>query len=115
MRPEPCREGKFMSAFLYMLLCSDGSLYVGCATGDDLTKRVAEHNTGFYRGYTYTRRPVRLIWSEHFPTITDANAAERQVKGWSRAKKIALAKGEWSRVRSLAKRRAGRPLPASPS
>jgi putative endonuclease len=98
-----------------MLLCSDRSLYVGNATGDSLEKRLAEHSTGAYRGYTYTRRPVKLIWSEHFEQITDAIAVERQIKGWSRAKKIALAKGEWSRVRSLAKRRAGRPLPIPPS
>ena len=35
-----------MGAFVYMLLCADGSFYVGSATGDDLTKRVAEHNAG---------------------------------------------------------------------
>jgi len=98
-----------MGAFVYMLRCSDRSLYVGSATGDDLTRRIAEHNAGTHRGYTFTRRPVTLLWSEHFEAITDAIAAERQIKGWSRAKKEALAAGEWSRVRSLAKRRAGRP------
>jgi putative endonuclease len=102
-----------MGAVVYMLSCSDESLYVGSATGDDLTKRIAEHESGAHRGYTFTRRPVSLIWSEHFETITDAIAVERQLKGWSRAKKEALAKGDWSRVQALAKRRAGRPLPAS--
>jgi putative endonuclease len=99
-----------MGAFVYMVLCSDRSIYVGSATGDDLSKRTAEHNAGIYRGYTFTRRPVRLIWSEHFDQITDAIAAERQIKGWSRPKKEALAKGEWRRLQVLAKRRAGRPL-----
>ena len=102
------RPGNFhelaMGAFVYMLLCSDRSFYVGSATGDDLSRRIAEHNTGAYRGYTFTRRPVRLIWSEHFERITDAIAAERQIKGWSRAKKAALAKGEWPRLKRLAKR-----------
>jgi putative endonuclease len=102
-----------MSAFVYMLRCSDRSLYVGIATGDDLTLRIAKHNAGAFRGYTFTRRPVQLIWSEHFPVITDAIAVERQIKGWSRAKKEALARGEWSRIEVLAKRRAGRPLKAS--
>ena len=97
-----------MGAFAYMLLCSDHSLYVGSATGDDLSKRIAEHNTGAYRGYTFTRRPVRLIRSEHFDRITDAIATERQIKGWSRAKKTALAKGEWPRLQRLAKRRGGK-------
>jgi putative endonuclease len=102
-----------MGAFVYMLLCSDRSFYVGSATGDDLTNRMAEHNNGIYRGYTFTRRPVRLVWSEHFEQITDAIAAERQIKGWSRSKKAALAKGEWTSVQRLAKRRGGRPLSQS--
>jgi len=99
-----------MGAFIYMLRCSDGSLYVGIATGSDLTRRIAEHNAGVHRGYTFVRRPVQLIWSEHFDVMTDAIAVERQIKGWSRAKKEALANGEWIRVTTLAKRRAGRPL-----
>jgi len=97
-----------MGAFVYMLLCSDGSFYVGSATGDDLTKRVAEHNAGTFPGYTWSRRPVRLAWSEHVDRITDAIAAERQIKGWSRAKKSALSKGDWKGVRQLARRRGGR-------
>ncbi len=47
-----------------MLLCADDSYYVGSATGDDLSKRVNEHATGAYEGYTYSRRPVQLVWSE---------------------------------------------------
>src|SRR4051812_33681584 len=97
-----------MGAFVYMLRCSDDSYYVGNATGDDLTKRIAEHQAGVYRGYTFTRRPVQLIWSQHFERFTDANAAERQIKGWSRAKKEALAKGEWDLLKLLAKRRGAR-------
>jgi len=98
-----------MTAFAYMLRCADGSFYIGSATGDDLTKRVAEHQTGAYPGYTISRRPVTLVWSGHFEKITDAIAAERQIKGWSRAKKEALAKADWRSVQALARRRAGRP------
>jgi putative endonuclease len=100
-----------MGAFVYMLRCSDGSFYVGSATGDDLTKRITEHQMGAYPGYTSTRRPVTLVWSEHFERITDAIAVERQIKGWSRAKKEALIKGDWREISHLAKRRGGRPLP----
>jgi putative endonuclease len=57
---------------------------------------------------------VTLVWSEHFDRITDAIAAERQVKGWSRAKKQALINGDWDRVQLLSKRRAGRPRNSSP-
>jgi len=98
-----------MGAFVYMLRCSDKSYYVGSATGDDLEGRFAQHQAGIFRGYTYFRRPVELVWSEHFLQITDAIAAERQLKGWSRAKKEALIRGEWSLVQQLAKRRRGKP------
>ncbi len=97
-----------MGAFVYMLKCSDDSYYIGSATGDDLWKRVAEHETGAYRGYTYTRRPVHLAWSEHFDRIADAIAVERKIKGWSRAKKEALIRGDWGKIRLLAKRRGGK-------
>ena len=97
-----------MGAFVYMLRCADGSYYVGSATGDDLWKRVAEHEAGTYRGYTYTRRPVRLVWSEHFDRVTDAIAIERKIKGWSRLKKEALIKGDWIAIKLLAKRRGGK-------
>ena len=50
------------------------------------------------------RRPVTLVFDQHFETITDAIAAERQIKGWSRAKKEAVIKGEWNRLPELAKR-----------
>ena len=105
-----------MGAFVYMLRCSDGSLYVGSATGDDLTPRIEGHNAGAFPGsYTWSRRPVTLIWSEHFERITDAIAVERQIKGWSRAKKLALAEDNWERVRSLAKRRGGKAKSADAS
>jgi putative endonuclease len=104
---------KELGAFVYMLQCSDGSFYVGSARADDLSKRVAEHEAGAYRGYTYTRRPLRLVWSERFQQITDAIAAERKIKGWSRAKKEALIKGDWADINSLAKRRGGKPKTSS--
>ena len=96
-----------MGAFVYILECSDKSYYVGNATGDDLSRRIAEHQTGAYPGYTYSRRPVRLLWSEHFEQYADANAAERKIKGWSRAKKEALVRGEWNLLKQLSKRRGG--------
>jgi putative endonuclease len=51
---------------------------------------------------------VRLVWSEYFQQVTDAIAVERQLKGWSRAKKEALINGNWDTIRQLSKRRAGR-------
>jgi len=91
-------------AHVYMLRCADGSYYVGSARRG-LERRLSEHNSGAFGGYTSKRLPVELVWAEHFPDITDAIAAERQLKGWSRAKKEALVKGDYGTTRLLAKRR----------
>jgi putative endonuclease len=101
-----------MGAYVYMLRCADGSFYIGSATGDDLSVRVDQHNAGSYPGYTFKRRPVVLVWSEHFDRITDAIAVERQLKGWSRAKKEALIRSDWTSISQLSQRRAGRAKPS---
>jgi putative endonuclease len=94
--------------YVYMLRCADGSYYVGSATGYDLTPRIDQHNAGSYPGYTFTRRPVILVWSEYFDRITDGIAAERQIKRWSRAKKEALMRSDWTSLSRLSSRRAGK-------
>jgi len=100
-----------MGAVVYMLLCADGSYYVGSTSDDGLEHRVAEYNSAAYPdAYTSSRRPVTLVWSECFDRITDAIAAERQIKGWSRLKKQALVRGDWSTIVQASKRRGGRPL-----
>jgi putative endonuclease len=96
-------------ADLYVLKCADGSYYVGTAR-NGLDIRVAEHNSGALGGYTSGRRPVTLLFSQHFERITDAISAERQLKGWSRAKKQALIEGHWHHISILAKR--GHPHPS---
>ena len=93
-----------MGCWLYILLCADGSYYIGI-TRADLEVRIAQHQTGYFGGYTATRRPVTLVYSEHFERIEDAIAAERQLKGWSRAKKDALIAGRFDRLRALSRRR----------
>ena len=91
-------------AYLYIVRCADGSYYTGTARSG-LEQRIAQHNTGVFDGYTAKRRPVVLVFSQWFEQITDAIAAERQVKGWSRAKKEALIRGDFDQFRLLAKRR----------
>lgn len=91
--------------WLYMLECSDGSFYTG-TTRTDVEARVGQHNAGMHpQAYTFNRRPVKLVFSEHFPNITDAIAVERQVKGWSRRKKQALIARRWGDLPMLAKRK----------
>ena len=82
-----------MSAYLYILRCADGSYYVGTTRGE-LEARIAEHQAGRFDGYTARRRPITLVFHQHFERIEDAVAAERQVKGWRREKKEALIRGD---------------------
>ncbi len=103
-----------MTAFVYILKCADGSYYAGSARGDTLDKRIGEHQGGEIPGYTSTRRLVTLVYAEQFDRITDAIAAERRIKGWSRAKKEALIRGDWPLAQWLAKRPAARANPMSP-
>ncbi|MCP3419682.1 MULTISPECIES: GIY-YIG nuclease family protein [Bradyrhizobium] len=102
-----------MGIYVYMLRCADESFYVGSATGDDLAPRIEQHDTGAFPGYTHNRRPVVLVWSEYFERITDGTAAERQIKGWSRAKKEALIRLDWATISRLAHRRRTTPSPSS--
>ncbi len=101
-----------MPAFLYMLRCAVGSYYVGTTRGT-LERRVGEHNAGHYGGWTAERRPVTLVFHQEFDRITDAIAAERQVKGWRREKKEALMRGAFDLLPGLAKRGGGKRRPRS--
>lgn len=92
-------------AWTYILECADGSYYVGSTT--DLGRRVVEHNEGL--GATYTRirrrRPVRLVGTARFDRIEDAFRYEKQIQGWSRAKRKALIDGRLEDLPRLARGR----------
>ncbi len=93
-----------MAFYTYLLRCADGKCYAGHT--DNLEHRIAQHQSGMISGYTQHRRPVELVWSEYFQTRYEALSAERQIKGWSRAKKEALIKGDWHEISQLAKSKA---------
>lgn len=82
-----------MTFWAYILRCADGSYYTGHT--DNLERRFGQHQSGEIAGYTHSRRPVSLLWSQSFGVRLEAIAAERQIKGWSRAKKEALARSDW--------------------
>jgi len=88
--------------FAYMLLCADGSYYVGHT--DNLGKRLHEHEAGEGCAYTRSRIPVKLVWSQEFPTRDEAKEAEHKIKGWNRVKKEALIKGRFDLISKLASR-----------
>src|SRR5262249_29736380 len=85
--------------FVYMLRCADGTYYLGHT--DELELRVSQHQEGEIPGYTHDRRPVSLVWSQETATREEALTAERQLKGWSRAKKEALIAGDWNAISVL--------------
>ena len=94
-----------MSFWAYMLHCRGGAFYVGRT--DDLDRRYAEHQSGAMPGFTADRLPVSLVCSKAFQTREEAVAAERRIKGWSRAKKLALIRGDWREIRRLARTKSG--------
>jgi len=88
--------------YVYILRCCDGSFYTGYAR--DLSKRMEKHhNPSDYSSYTANRLPVELIWHQSFPQKWQALKVERQLKGWSRKKKIAMMNENWDLLRSLSK------------
>ena len=87
--------------FVYILVCSDGSYYVGHT--HDIARRLENHAAGIAAVFTRERRPVRLVYCESQPTREEAVQRERQIKGWSRAKKEALIRGDLARLHSLSR------------
>lgn len=86
--------------FVYILLCSDKSYYVGIT--NDVSKRFAEHGEGIDPScYTYRRRPLTLVFQQGFREVADALAWEKQIKGWSRKKKDALLRGDFDLIKNL--------------
>ena len=86
---------------LYILECSDGTLYVGHT--DNLEERMRQHESGTAHAYTSKRKPLKLLFAEEFDSRYDALTMERKLKGWSRAKKLAYVAGDWRKIRKLSK------------
>ncbi len=88
--------------FVYILQCADGTYYAGISA--DPLSRLEGHRLGLDpRAYTYQRRPVKLVWAESFQDYEEALAVERQIKGWSHAKKAALIDRGLDAVHAIAK------------
>lgn len=74
--------------FVYMLLCADGTVYSGYSTNPN--RRAATHNSGRGAKYTRSRLPVKLVFTECFPTKSEALKREAALKKLSHAEKLAL-------------------------
>lgn len=91
-----------MDYYIYLLECSDKKYYTGVT--NDLIRRIWEHQNGIDpKCYTYSRRPVKLMYSENFPEINYAIVREKQIKGWNRKKKEALTSGEFNKLQELSR------------
>ncbi|HZJ22360.1 MAG TPA: GIY-YIG nuclease family protein [Anaerolineales bacterium] len=87
---------------IYILKCSDGTYYTGFTK--DLEGRAQEHQTGAHpEFYTYGRRPIKLVWSQVTESYQEAFQGEHQIKGWSRAKKEALIRGDIDGIHEIVK------------
>jgi putative endonuclease len=99
-----CRQENVVSMpWMYILECADGSYYVGSTK--DLERRITEHQEGLGAKYTSRRLPVKLVYDEEYDRVVDAYYREKQVQGWTRAKREALIKGEYEALPALAKKK----------
>lgn len=85
---------------VYILKCADESYYVGVTS--DLEKRIKQHENGeFWHCYTFNKRPIQLMFYREFDDNMKAIRFEKQLKGWSRAKKEALINGDIEKLKEL--------------
>ena len=88
---------------MYILECADSSLYTGSTR--NLALRFIQHMKGEACIYTAERLPVKLVYCEYYNRIDYAFEREKQVQGWSRAKKLALIEGRDTDLPRLARNR----------
>ena len=90
-----------MPHLVYILELLNGKLYVGSTS--DIDRRLKDHGKGFGDRTTLLGGYKKLLYTESFPTLSAAHSRERQLKGWSHAKKIALASGNLGALKTLSK------------
>src|SRR3989338_5944263 len=89
-----------MKGYTYILLCADNSYYTGSTKYLDL--RLKQHQSGEGANHTRKHGPVELVYVEVFNRIDHAFYREKQIQGWSRAKKEAIIRGEINRLKEFA-------------
>jgi putative endonuclease len=90
-RALPLRGGESVikGGYVYILASQrNGTLYVGSAI--DLGKRIYEHKIKALPGFTSRYGVDRLVYYEHYPSISEARGREYQLKKWRRAWKLRL-------------------------
>ncbi len=87
--------------YMYILECADGTYYTGSTV--NLEKRLWEHKNMLGANYTRKKHPVRLVYAEEYARVDEAFYREKQVQGWSHAKKKVLFEAEYNKLPELAK------------
>ncbi|GAA3634010.1 GIY-YIG nuclease family protein [Flavivirga jejuensis] len=89
--------------YVYILKCSDGTYYTGFTS--NLEQRFVAHKGGKHKdSYTYSRRPLSLVFYAEFTDPSIAIKTEKQIKKWSKAKKEALINNEFEKLPNLSKK-----------
>jgi putative endonuclease len=78
--------------YTYIGASRSHNFYVGMTS--DIEGRVWQHKNGVFEGYSKKYNCNRLVWFERHPVVQGAIAREKQLKGWSRAKRVALIERE---------------------
>ncbi len=87
--------------YVYILICSDGTYYTGVTNNPE--RRLLQHNLGLDKeSYTYSLRPVKMVFIERFTDYNLAIASEKKIKRWSRKKKEALIDKNWKKLQEEA-------------
>ncbi len=88
--------------YVYILECADDSYYVGVT--NNVGRRFIEHSCGLHEGsYTYKRRPLKLVYCKQFEKPMEAINYEKQLKRWTKVKKLALINNDIDLLHDLAK------------
>ena len=88
--------------YVYIALLQDDRFYVGISQQEPASL-LTEHQAGKHSQYTRVEGLKRVLWTEAHPSLTGARHREKQLKGWTHAKKQALVDGDLARLKSLAK------------
>ena len=80
--------------YVYILLCSDGSLYTGSSNNPEA--RFEDHKNGKGGRYTRSHKPIKLLYTEQVESKSAALKRENEIKSWSREKKLEFLNSKFS-------------------
>ena len=90
-----------IASYVYIVKCADDSYYTGIT--NNIEKRLMEHQIGIDKSsYTFSRKPLELVFCQPFDNIISAIEQEKRIKRWTRKKKEALIEGNWEKLREFA-------------